>query len=115
MTDAVNTANTEAVKAAETNTDSVPAAPATEATTSQPKYPAMEFVVKFSRLAGMVLAFAFLGFALFSILMGIFSEASFVWGMINAGFYVLIGGVLVGLVKGMGEAFSVLLELEKRK
>ncbi len=81
MTDAVNTASTQEKQVATARAET--AAPTTS---SQPKYPAMEFVVKFSRLAGMILAFAFLGFALLSILMGAFGEASFVWGMVNAGF-----------------------------
>ena len=109
MTEAVNVASEQeqavAVARAETVTPS-----------AKPKYPAMEFVVKFSQLVATIMAFVFVGFALLSIIMGIFSEnGSFVWGLVNAGFYVLIGGVLIGLVKGMGEAFSVLLELEKRK
>ncbi len=80
------------------------------------KYPAMQFVVKFAKLLATVIAVLFLLFALISIVNGIFSEGgSFLWGLVNAGFYIMIGGVLIGLVKGMGEAFEVLLELEKRK
>jgi hypothetical protein len=80
------------------------------------KYPAMQFVVKFAKLLATVIAVLFLLFALLSIISGIFNEdASFLWGLVNAGFYIMIGGVLIGLVKGMGEAFELLLELEKRK
>jgi hypothetical protein len=79
------------------------------------KYPAMVFVAQFSRLCATILAFAFVGFALLSIFMGIFSEdGSFLWGLVNAGFYLLIGSVLVGLVRGMGEVFELLLELDKK-
>ncbi|NCP66991.1 hypothetical protein GW756_01645 [bacterium] len=80
------------------------------------RYPAMQFVVKFSKLVATVIAVLFLLFALMSIITGIFNEdASFLWGLVNAGFYILVGGVLIGLIKGMGEAFEVLLDLEKRK
>jgi hypothetical protein len=80
------------------------------------KYPAMQFVVQFARLLATIIAVLFLLFVVISILSGIFSEdRSFLWGLINAGFYLMIGGVLIGLVKGMGEAFEVLLALEKRK
>lgn len=80
------------------------------------KYPAMQFVVKFSKLLATVISVLFLLFALISIVSGIFSEdKSFLWGLINAGFYVMTGGVLIGLVKGMGEAFELLLALEERK
>ncbi len=83
---------------------------------SSERYPAMQFVVKFSRLMATVISVLFLIFALLAIITGIFNEdKSFLWGLINAGFYVMVGGVLIGLVKGMGEAFEVLLELEKRK
>jgi|GEM_PF-5823208 len=80
------------------------------------KYPAMVFVSKFSRLVATVMAFAFVGFALYFIFLGIFSsKVPFVLGIINAGFYLLIGSVCIGLVRGAGEVFELLLDLEKRK
>lgn len=109
MTDAVNAASNQENKVAEARAQA--ATPA-----SQPKYPAMEFVVKFSKLLAMIMSFGFVGFALYFIFLGILSEnVRFAVGLVNAGFYLLIGSVCVGLVKGMGEAFEVLLELEKRK
>lgn len=78
------------------------------------KYPGMEFIVKFARLVATIMAFAFVGFAVLSLIMGIFTEASFLWGMVNAGFYLLVGSVCVALVRGMGEVFELLLDLEKR-
>lgn len=79
------------------------------------KYPAMQFVAKFARLIATIMAFAFVLFAVLSIVMGIFTDSSFLWGLVNAGFYLLIGSVCVGLVRGAGEVFELLLELEKRK
>lgn len=79
------------------------------------KYPAMQFVAKFARLVATIMGFAFIFFALLSIGMGVFSDASFLWGLVNAGFYLLIGSVCVALVRGMGEVFELLLDLEKRK
>lgn len=79
------------------------------------KYPAMRFVSQFARLVATIMAFAFVGIALVLIIMGIFTEASFVLSLVNAGFYLLIGSVCVGLVRGAGEVFELLLELEKRR
>lgn len=111
MTEAVNVASEQEQKVATARAET--AAPATS---SQPKYPAMEFVVKFSKLLAMVMILGFLFIALYFVFLGIFSESvRFTIGLINAGFYLLIGSVCVALVKGMGEAFEVLLELEKRK
>jgi len=107
MTETVSTASAPAAKIA---------TPATVKSSGAEKYPAMQFVVKFAKLLATIMAVLFLAFALLSIITGIFSEdSSFLWGLVNAGFYVLVGGVLIGLIKGMGEAFEVLLELEKRK
>lgn len=78
------------------------------------KYPGMEFVVRFARLVATILTFAFVLFAVISLVAGIFTKTSFLWGMVNAGFYLLVGAVCVALIRGMGEVFELLLDLEKR-
>lgn len=104
-----NTENTAESTSAKATADSKTAGKVVE------KYPAMAFVAKFARLVATIMAFAFMFFALLSIGMGIFTDASFLWGLINAGFYLLIGSVCVGLVRGAGEVFELLLDIEKRK
>ena len=102
-------------KMTENVTPQTAAAPAAKTTSNLEKYPAMHFVVRFAKLTAMILAFFFLAVAIVSVITGIFSEdRSFVWGLINAGFTLLVGSVLIGLVKGMGEAFELLLNMDER-